>query len=1224
MKNNKMPILIRLLILAGLYVLGAMIGKNSAFAEDVVLVWPPFGIGLAVILLFGYRYWPAVALGSFIFTLPEQGPMLGFFKFGVVMGHTIGAVLCAYLLERFVKFNNSLERVRDVAGLVCLACLLGTTISATFIAVSFVYAKTIVLDGLFLKMLVWWVPNAMAGLVITPVILTWASPSFVEWKNWRFVAEGCLCAVGLVLGTMLSFNTWMGDANYPLAYLPYPFLVWGALRFGQRGATTGTLLISVVAIHALLNEQGPFVIDSTLPHWQRDSLMLLGSYICILAVTNMLLAAAATERSVAEEAARKSEAMFMLISENVGDMISVTEASGKRLYNSPYYSKVLGLPANTTGMDAFHEIHPDDREKVKNIFQETLRTGLGQRLEFRFLLRDGVIRYIESLGNYVKGRRGQPDKIVSISRDITDRKKHEEALQKSEQLWRAVFAAANDAILLVDANHQIIACNQTAEKMYGYSAGELVGKSLDDVRAVQDRVSFMSQLEDALRKGGARWEAMHKRKDGAVFPVEVSSKPFDAAGLRQFVQIIRDITERKQFETDLATARDDALVAARQKAAFLANMSHEIRTPMNGVIGMTNLLLHTSLDSKQRGFAGAIESSAKSLLAIINDVLDFSKIEAGKLAIEKIDFDLHEAVESAVELLAANAYEKGIELITVVRSNVPCKLRGDPYRVRQILTNLVGNAVKFTEKGEIVVSVSRTEETDEDILIRFEVRDTGLGISRETQSRLFKSFSQADDSTTRRYGGTGLGLAISKQLATLMDGEIGVESELGKGSTFWFTIRLQKQPEESLSEIPNTSLALAGLRVLIVDPNNTRRELIREWITNWKMQAEPVDNGTDAMASLKRATEKGAPFSLAVLDYNMTESDGLSLATCIKSDPKTASTRVILLNSLACNISSESLSAAGIDETLSKPVRQSRMFDCIATVMSNKHEQAGTEKMSNRKPTGSNLPAASASAPRILLAEDNIINQTVALGQLEQLGYTADVANNGCQVLDELENKSYDIILMDCQMPAMDGYEATRRIRATEISRAESGKSVTPVYIIAMTAHAMQGDREKCLAAGMNDYISKPVDEDQLRTALKRCQDSKARAEDPKSNDAVPPSKIVDVNWLSKITRGNAAKTREIVDLYLKQSIELMAALESAVAAGSTDEIQQVAHKFGGSSSTCGMVGIAVPLQQLEEMARENNLSCAPQLTSQIQQLLVATHQFLAEYVATNSGNVKC
>ncbi len=652
-----------------------------------------------------------------------------------------------------------------------------------------------------------------------------------------------------------------------------------------------------------------------------------------------------------------------------------------------------------------------------------------------------------------------------------------EELRASEERFRLMTENAREVIFRyrLAEPRGIEYVSPAATAATGYAPEEFYGDE-DLFRRLlhPDDVELYRAAPQFIDNPGKGVEVRWIRKDGSVYWADIRLVSIrDAAGNLIGVQgISRDINERKELEHALRNAKDAAEAADRAKGDFLAVMSHEIRTPMNAVIGMTGLLLDTELTTEQRDYAHTVRSSGEMLLSIINDILDFSKIEAGKLELELGDFDVRQMVEEALELLASRAQEKGLELAAAVSDDVPVALHGDAGRLRQVLINLVTNAVKFTERGEVVVRVDVEAGTAESVVLRCEVRDTGVGVSTDDTERLFEPFAQADSSTTRRYGGTGLGLAISKRLVEAMGGGIGVRSAPGTGSTFWFTARLAAPAAAVPSSEPD--IDLRGLRVLIVDDNATNRTILERLLQSRGVVTDSAASGPEAIERLRAAAGDGTTPHVAVVDLQMPDMDGLQLARAIKADPALADIGLVLLASMIWAGQRATATETGIAATLTKPVRRASLFDCLARF---------TGAPARARLAVAERPAAARAGSRILVVEDNIVNQRVAVRMLEKLGYRADVAGNGREALDALKRIAYDLIFMDCQMPEMDGFEASRAIRARE-AQAGAAAPLTRVPIIAMTANALQGDRERCLVAGMDDYLAKPVTGEALARML--------------------------------------------------------------------------------------------------------------------------------------------
>jgi two-component system sensor histidine kinase/response regulator len=663
---------------------------------------------------------------------------------------------------------------------------------------------------------------------------------------------------------------------------------------------------------------------------------------------------------------------------------------------------------------------------------------------------------------------GGNDEVAELSRALCDMAGSISARSGALERYRLLAEMAHDAIVFMRrSDARIIEVNRAASDLYGYSRDELLQLTGYDLRTPAAAAVADSQIPND-RPFSAHFETEHRRKDGSVFPVEISMQSAYLDGQHTVVSVIRDVSRWLEAEAGLKAALRQATEASRLKSEFVATMSHEIRTPMNGVLGMTELLLESNLDPEQRQFALTARESAQSLLGVINNILDFSKIEAGKIETEIVEFDVVAQVEGVASMLGRQAHKKGISMMSYVDPLIPARLLGDAMRLRQVLVNLADNAVKFTSQGGVALIVDPISLESDGVRVRFTVRDTGIGIPPAALPGIFEAFRQADGSTTRRFGGTGLGLAISKRLVELMGGQLQVESLEGQGSTFFFHVNLRVAA--SAPAVPRPRLD--RLPAVIVDDDVMARDILSRYVNSWGLRTAVAQSADAALAMMLEAAQRREPYSIAIIDLRLPHVDGFELARRIRAEPLLQETKLLLVTAFDAPNQGQEAIRAGFSAYLTKPIRQSELYDAIVAALCETNANAPTEVRAD--------PVSPPHGDRILLVEDNDVNRRVALRQLERLGYSAQCAGDGREALERIAREPYDLIFMDCQMPVMDGFQATREIRKME---SRTGKRVP---IVAMTANAMAGDREACLSAGMDDYLPKPIALSDVSRILRR------------------------------------------------------------------------------------------------------------------------------------------
>jgi PAS domain S-box-containing protein len=898
-----------------------------------------------------------------------------------------------------------------------------------------------------------------------------------------------------------------------------------------------------------------------------------------------------TERKRAQEALQESEQLFRSIFENSQIGISIFAIDTQTHITNRTLQEMLGYSEEELrGLEQWDMIvHPDDRTTGAERYGELL-AGKRDTDEYgnRYIRRDGSIVVGNGRYQLLRDATGKPQYLVGLTEDITERKRSEEALQESEQLFRTIFENAPVGISLYNIPKAQYFTNRTLHEMLGYSHEDLSSVAKwDQIIHPDQRASGAKRYKELLegKFDYDEWEQHFIRRDGRLVIADGAFTMIrDTAGNPQYLlNTTKDITDRKQAEADLLAAKEEAVAATKAKSDFLANMSHEIRTPMNAVLGMTHLALKTELTAKQRDYLTKTKVAAQALLGIINDILDFSKIEAGKLEMENTEFRLDQVLENLSAVVCHKAQDKNLEFLIASPENLPPNLVGDPLRLGQILINLVNNAVKFTERGEVLVTVALEEQLADRVKVRFSVRDSGIGMTPEQSAKLFQAFSQADTSTTRKYGGTGLGLSISKRLVEMMDGTIWAESEPGVGSTFyfttWFGIGSDGKRKRFVPE-------LAGIRALVVDDNAQAREILTEALRAFALRAESVSSGEDAVREIVTADSLD-PYRLVLMDWHMPGMDGLQTSRIIRRDDRLQHVpKIVMVTSFGQGDVRTQAEEIGVDSYLLKPVNQSLLYDTLVDLFG----FGGAEEYSSRE-RKDNGTVHDATGIRVLLVEDNEINQQVATELLESAGAIVTVASHGGEAVKILTDgdqpPAFDVVFMDLQMPEMDGFTATKLLR--------SEPRLQKIPIIAMTAHALVEERQRCLDAGMNDHVSKPIDPDNLFSTLLRWakpqpKDTVKSSSSPaKPSDEVVLPEIAGINLADGLKRvaGNKRLYRDLLGQFAARQSDAAAQISTALKSRDLKLAERIAHTVKGAAGNIGITEVQSLAQKLEESLRD-------------------------------------
>jgi len=940
------------------------------------------------------------------------------------------------------------------------------------------------------------------------------------------------------------------------------------------------------------------------------------------------------ERDKAEEGLRESEERFRAISETAQDWIFMKDRNFRYTLVNPSMERFLGLSGSELIGRTDEELFGEEAGRhIREVDSQILAGKIVEEEHIKPV--GGVSTTFHVIKVPMRDSSGEIIGLCGIARNISEQKQMQDALKNKEERLEMALKGADLGTWDWYIKSGEVQFNERWTEMLGYTLDEIEPHLRSWEKLVHpDDMSYVEELLKAHLEGKTPFyetECRMKTKSGEwkwildkgrVSERDKDGKPIRAVGihvditeskratdaLKQANKQIKEANRRLEHAVDhsnqLAISAHDA---NRAKSEFLANMSHEIRTPMNGVIGMTGLLLETELTAEQREYAEIVRNSGDALLGVINQILDFSKIEAGKLDLEILDFDLRTTLEDTTDTLAVTANNKGLELACVIDHDLPALVRGDPGRLRQILVNLSGNAIKFTKQGQVVIRASVQEEDNTHVTVRFSVADTGIGIPADRMNVLFEAFSQVDASTTRNYGGTGLGLTISKQLAGMMGGRIGVESKEGKGTTFWFTAVFEKQLEGHEAECV-VSGEIEGKHILIVDDNVTNRQVLREQLKLCGCVFDEASNSSEALDKLHRAASAGNPFHFAIVDIQMLEMEGDTFGHKIKEDPDLKSTILIMLTSTGQRGDAKRAKEIGFAAYLTKPVKRLQLYECLRSAVGLPTDVAA--KVSRPIVTRHTISEDRKHKVRILIAEDNIVNQKVALALLKKLGYHADAVANGKEAVNALEMIPYDLVFMDVQMPVMDGLEATREIRKREEgfksqgSKQKLSAQLERVPIIAMTAHAMAEHRKECIDAGMDDYVSKPVNPEKIIEVIERQISGSAEPVKPASTVETQPLEddVFDRSALLERVGGDKDLLNEIIAMFIEDIPVQLEELKQGIKENDAAVIRGQGHKIKGASATVGAEAMRQAAHEIELAGTHGKLDSIPGLVAKLEQ----------------------